>query len=165
MARLETKVKDRRLLVLIQRMLKAKVVMPDGVVVSTDEGVPQGGPLLRYLDGLRRSDETLRILMAGLEEQGSPAVLGFYGDHLPSLPQAYAHFGFDEPHSDYVVWPGETGIAPRLCDLPAHRLGAVIVDALLGPERAAAAALASSGDRALDLRLADPTLAFQARGQ
>jgi len=26
-------------------MLKAKAVLPDGVVVSTDEGVPQGGPL------------------------------------------------------------------------------------------------------------------------
>jgi group II intron reverse transcriptase/maturase len=47
MARLETKVTDRRLLVLIHRMLKAKVVMPDGVVVSTDEGVPQGGRCLR----------------------------------------------------------------------------------------------------------------------
>jgi group II intron reverse transcriptase/maturase len=45
MARLETKVRDRRLLALIHRMLKAKVVMPDGVVVSTEEGVPQGGPL------------------------------------------------------------------------------------------------------------------------
>lgn len=45
MARLEQKVTDRRLLTLIHQMLKAKVVMPDGVVVSTEEGVPQGGPL------------------------------------------------------------------------------------------------------------------------
>ena len=34
MARLEQKVADRRLLRLIQQMLRAKVVMPDGVVVS-----------------------------------------------------------------------------------------------------------------------------------
>ena len=34
MARLETKVNDRRLLALIHQMLKAKVVMPDGVVAS-----------------------------------------------------------------------------------------------------------------------------------
>ena len=52
MARLETKVNDRRLLVLIHRMLKAKVVMPDGVVVSTEEGVPQGGPLSPLLSNI-----------------------------------------------------------------------------------------------------------------
>ena len=51
-ARLETTVNDRRLLVLIHRMLKAKVVMPDGVVVSTEEGVPQGGPLSPLLSNI-----------------------------------------------------------------------------------------------------------------
>jgi RNA-directed DNA polymerase len=45
LARLAQDVGDRRLLVLIRRMLKAEVVMPDGVVVSSDEGTPQGGPL------------------------------------------------------------------------------------------------------------------------
>lgn len=45
MARLEERVSDRRLLRTIHRLLKAKVVMPNGVKVSTDEGVPQGGPL------------------------------------------------------------------------------------------------------------------------
>jgi group II intron reverse transcriptase/maturase len=52
MARLETKVTDRRLLALIHRMLKAKVVLPDGVVVSTEEGVPQGGPLSPLLSNI-----------------------------------------------------------------------------------------------------------------
>lgn len=52
MARLETKVRDRRLIALIQRMLKAKVVMPDGVLVSTEEGVPQGGPLSPLLSNI-----------------------------------------------------------------------------------------------------------------
>jgi len=52
MARLETKVKDRRLIALIQRMLNAKVVLPDGVVVNTDEGVPQGGPLSPLLSNI-----------------------------------------------------------------------------------------------------------------
>jgi len=45
MARLAQRVKDWRILALIGRMLKAKVVLPDGVMVNTEEGVPQGGPL------------------------------------------------------------------------------------------------------------------------
>jgi group II intron reverse transcriptase/maturase len=45
-------VKDRRLLKLIREMLKAKVVMPDGVVVNTEEGTPQGGPLSPLLSNI-----------------------------------------------------------------------------------------------------------------
>lgn len=52
LARLEQRVRDRRLLELIQRMLQAKVVMPDGVVVATEEGVPQGGPLSPLLSNI-----------------------------------------------------------------------------------------------------------------
>jgi RNA-directed DNA polymerase len=52
MARLEQKVSDPKLLHLIYQMLKAKVVMPDGVVVSTEEGVPQGGPLSPLLSNI-----------------------------------------------------------------------------------------------------------------
>ena len=52
MSRLEQKVSDHRLLKLIRRMLKAKIVMPDGVVVSNEEGVPQGGPLSPLLSNI-----------------------------------------------------------------------------------------------------------------
>ncbi len=52
MARLEERVPDRRLLETIHRLLKAKVVMPNGVKVSTDEGVPQGGPLSPLLSNI-----------------------------------------------------------------------------------------------------------------
>jgi group II intron reverse transcriptase/maturase len=52
MARLERRVADRRVLRLILRFLKAKVVLPDGVVVSTEEGTPQGGPLSPLLSNI-----------------------------------------------------------------------------------------------------------------
>lgn len=52
MARLRERVKDRRLLKLIWAGLKAKVVMPNGVVVGTEEGVPQGSPLSPLLSNI-----------------------------------------------------------------------------------------------------------------
>jgi group II intron reverse transcriptase/maturase len=51
-ARLAQRVSDRRLLVLIGRMLKAKVVLPDGVVIDSEQGVPQGGPLSPLLSNI-----------------------------------------------------------------------------------------------------------------
>jgi group II intron reverse transcriptase/maturase len=52
MARLAERVENQSLLKLIGLMLKARVVMPDGVVTSTDEGVPQGGPLSPLLSNI-----------------------------------------------------------------------------------------------------------------
>lgn len=52
MARLSQRVADGRILTLIGRMLKAKVVMPDGVLQKTKEGVPQGGPLSPLLSNI-----------------------------------------------------------------------------------------------------------------
>jgi len=51
-ARLAQRVDNHALLKLIDKMLKAQVVMPDGVLVSTDEGVPQGGPLSPLLSNI-----------------------------------------------------------------------------------------------------------------
>lgn len=59
LAKLAQRVSDKRILTLIGRMLKARVVMPDGVIMDTEQGVPQGGPLSPllsniYLDELDR---------------------------------------------------------------------------------------------------------------
>jgi hypothetical protein len=105
--------------------------------------VPGGGELLRYLDGLRCSDEMLSVLMDGLARHSAPAVLAFYGDHLPSLSNAFGHFEFAESSSDYVVWPGT--LRPQRRDIEAHELGRLIVDAVLGT------ALGSAAAPALDL--------------
>ncbi len=52
MSKLALRVADKPLLTLIGRLLKAKVVMPDGVRVSNDEGLPQGGPLSPLLSNI-----------------------------------------------------------------------------------------------------------------
>jgi group II intron reverse transcriptase/maturase len=52
LGRLEQKIRDRRILKLIRQMLKAKVVLPNGTKVMTDEGTPQGGPLSPLLSNI-----------------------------------------------------------------------------------------------------------------
>jgi group II intron reverse transcriptase/maturase len=52
LSRLGQKVADSRILKLIGQMLKAKVVLPDGTRVSTEEGTPQGGPLSPLLSNV-----------------------------------------------------------------------------------------------------------------
>ena len=52
LARLGERVQDGRVLRLIHLMLKAKVIMPDGVVVLPEEGTPQGGPLSPLLSNI-----------------------------------------------------------------------------------------------------------------
>ena len=51
MARIETRVKDRRMLKLIRAFLKAGV-MENGLVSPVDEGTPQGGPLSPLLSNI-----------------------------------------------------------------------------------------------------------------
>ena len=51
-AKLAKRVSDRRLLVLIGRMLRAKVVLPDGVVIDSEQGVQQGSPLSPLLSNI-----------------------------------------------------------------------------------------------------------------
>lgn len=65
MAVLERRISDRRLTRLIWRFLRAEIVMPDGVVVSNDEGAPQGGPLSPLLSNI-----VLNELDWELEERG-----------------------------------------------------------------------------------------------
>ncbi|MGE0258373.1 MAG: LTA synthase family protein [Alphaproteobacteria bacterium] len=100
--------------------------------------IPQGAELLRYLDGLKRSDTMLRILIGELERRGEPAVVAFYGDHLPSLPRAFAHFGFTEDSADYVIWNGRNAAAERR-DISAHQLGHAVIAAAIPAPLAVAA--------------------------
>jgi hypothetical protein len=91
----------------------------------------KGAELERYLNGLRQSDEMLRRLIDGLASRRGDALLGFYGDHLPSLPRAFAHLGFEDWRSDYAIW-SKDGI-PHEREMATHELGRMLVDLALAP--------------------------------
>jgi len=66
LARLAQRIEDLRLIRLIRLMLKAKVVLPDGVVVSTEEGTPQGGPLSPLLSNIVLDELDSELARRGL---------------------------------------------------------------------------------------------------
>ena len=64
--RLARQVEDGRILKLVHRMLKAKVVMPDGTKVASDEGTPQGGPLSPLLSNIVLDELDSELTRRGL---------------------------------------------------------------------------------------------------
>ena len=66
LGRLGQRIADLRVLRLISQMLKAKVVLPDGTRVCTDEGTPQGGPLSPLLSNIVLDEFDAELQRRGL---------------------------------------------------------------------------------------------------
>jgi RNA-directed DNA polymerase len=52
LARVERKVESRPVMKLLNRILQSETMMPDGLIVQSEEGVPQGGPLSPLLSNI-----------------------------------------------------------------------------------------------------------------
>jgi phosphoglycerol transferase MdoB-like AlkP superfamily enzyme len=97
---------------------------------------PDGGPAA-YARHLRHADALLGGL-AGLKLD-RPLVLGWYGDHVGSLPSGLALAGEHPTATDFLVWRSPAGIGPSpgsaagpgLADpVPPEHLGALLLGAL-----------------------------------
>jgi RNA-directed DNA polymerase len=64
--RLAQRVSDGRILKLVHRLLKAKVVLPDGTRITTEEGTPQGGPLSPLLSNIVLDELDWELARRGL---------------------------------------------------------------------------------------------------
>jgi RNA-directed DNA polymerase len=64
--RLAQRVADGRILKLVHQMLKAKVVLPDGTRITTEEGTPQGGPLSPLLSNIVLDELDRELARRGL---------------------------------------------------------------------------------------------------
>ncbi len=94
---------------------------------TSDVPAPQGlsadhwSLLHSYLDGLKDSDAMLGHLHQALKGGHDHATLGFYGDHMPSLPQIFDALDFNDPRPDYLIW-SKTAQTTQSATLPAHDL-------------------------------------------
>jgi len=66
LARVATRVKDQRIIILVRMMLKATVVMPDGTRTAVQEGTPQGGPLSPLLSNIVLDEMDRELARRGL---------------------------------------------------------------------------------------------------
>ncbi|TVU87759.1 LTA synthase family protein [Vreelandella titanicae] len=57
-----------------------------------------------YLQHLSESDKMLAGVKNSLNTAKRPGLLGWYGDHVPILPEAYAHFTPPDSRTPYMVW-------------------------------------------------------------
>ena len=65
MARVARKVKDKKILLLIRKYLQAGI-LENGLVKSTEEGTPQGGPLSPLLSNIMLDDFDKELEKRGL---------------------------------------------------------------------------------------------------
>ncbi|MDP3858094.1 MAG: LTA synthase family protein [Stagnimonas sp.] len=83
----------------------------------------------QYAASLVNADSMLGLLSGALARWPQPGVLGFYGDHLPSLPGVNSRLPLDEAHSDYLVWNSALPAGGLRRDIAAEDLAAALVTA------------------------------------
>ncbi|GGO79486.1 capsular polysaccharide biosynthesis protein [Marinobacterium nitratireducens] len=66
-----------------------------------------------YLRHLRNADRMLERLSDYLAERDPQAVLAWYGDHVPGMPDIYQARDYDDPTTDYLVWSAGADIDER----------------------------------------------------
>lgn len=103
--------------------------------------------LTAYLRHLKNADRMAAIIRGDLETLARPALLCWYGDHVPVMPTAYATLGMPDGTTDYLLWRTDdgSGLRPpfsvRQRDLPVSALARLL---LLGSGLAVEAAPGSA---------------------
>lgn len=93
-------------------------------------GPPAGcDDLTIYLRHLANADRMIGRLRSKLEASSRPAVLCWFGDHVPIMPRVYELMGKPDGRTDYVIWTN--GVAPagsRSRNLRIEELAGLLMD-------------------------------------
>lgn len=84
-----------------------------------------------YLRHLKNADQMLNRLTGYLADEDPAAVLAWYGDHVPGMPDIYQTRNYEDPCTDYLIWSANSAITSlttakdtRIEALPERLLGA-----------------------------------------
>ncbi|MCB8889563.1 LTA synthase family protein [Vreelandella malpeensis] len=87
-----------------------------------------------YLKHLGEADEMIDRVKTSLSAARRPGLLGFYGDHVPILPDAYAHIGAPAGETPYMIWSTERTVLENTMPKArqAHELGIALFERASG---------------------------------
>ncbi|AJY51381.1 MULTISPECIES: LTA synthase family protein [Halomonadaceae] len=91
-----------------------------------------------YLHHLSESDKMLASVKNSLNTAKRPGLLGWYGDHVPILPEAYTHFTPPDSRTPYMIWSTEQMATASLAaarepfELAANELGVQLFKQVFG---------------------------------
>jgi hypothetical protein len=103
---------------------------PDPSIEKEPLGCPSLGLYLRHL---RNTDQLVARITDELSSREPEGVFCLYGDHLPSLPDAFRAAQFDDPRTDYLIWR-KGGTTARPLDTSADVLGRLMLHAAFSPQ-------------------------------
>ncbi|MFM0213809.1 LTA synthase family protein [Paraburkholderia sediminicola] len=96
---------------------------------------PRWHELTAYLRHVENADDMLGKLTDYLRKRHRPAVLCFYGDHVPALSSVFDELGNEPTHSDYLIWRNFGGDLGDQRDVPVESLGFAIQRAMMYEDR------------------------------
>ncbi|WP_311063612.1 LTA synthase family protein [Halomonas sp. DWK9] len=91
-----------------------------------------------YLHHLGEADQMLANVKTALNASTRPGLLGWYGDHVPILPDAYGHFMPPTGSTPYMIWstqptpPDQMPAEPLPQEIAANELGVLLFKRVFG---------------------------------
>ncbi|MCO1619294.1 LTA synthase family protein [Pseudomonas putida] len=101
--------------------------------------------LAPYLRHIGNADRMLGMLRETLMAQPNEALLCFFGDHVPILPEVYQAVGAPAGDTDYLVWSNRHQPGCRARPMPVQQLSSTLLAHALAPATRQDTPVASAG--------------------
>jgi phosphoglycerol transferase MdoB-like AlkP superfamily enzyme len=101
--------------------------------------------LAPYLRHIGNADRMLGMLRETLLSQPNEALLCFFGDHVPILPEVYQAVGAPAGDTDYLIWSNRRQPGSQACPIAVHKLSSALLAHAQAPAQGQATHSAVAG--------------------